>query len=215
MKLDIKKALQSPFRDEKWKSKLFILTFLITINLLFNTLNIRVLQFLISCIIIGYCLQYAHNEIHDINPILPDWFSNFFKYFNYGASSILVCLVYVLLYSIPIYIVFYLIKSSVIANVFLAFITLVIIFWGLSIYCDNFKFKKIFNIFNFLKLIYKAKWELFIIIFLFMIFVVILYLIESYFQQKHIINIVYILITPLYSLATTNLIAQLYKKVKH
>lgn len=215
MRLDFKKAFYSPFSDDKWKSKLFILTLLTVFNVLFEILKIRVFEFVISCILTGYCLRFAHNEIHNITPLLPNWRSNFLKYLNYGGFSLIVFLAYFLLCSIPIYIIFYLIKSSIIANIFLVFISLTMVFGGLSLYCDNFKLKEAFNIYEFFKLIAKAKWELFVITLIFMFLGIVFYSIKIYFPEKTIIDVTFVIIAPLYSLITANLIAQVYKKVKY
>ncbi|MEI7475667.1 MAG: hypothetical protein WCK67_12900 [bacterium] len=94
MKLDIKRALKSPFNGNNW---FITLTILGIINSLFFVLvenskeNPQLLAIIILMVIqplgimiSGYIIQFVHNEIKGNYPLLPCWKNNIKSYFRKG-----------------------------------------------------------------------------------------------------------------------------------
>lgn len=162
MKLDIKRAVVSPFSDSQWKSKISILILLALINAILERLGWSLLWLIPAFISTGYCLQFAHNEIHDIKPLLPNWSYNFLKYLKYGTIfgviSGLYTLIIILLVSSFIKLPF---NKVFIIGLFTSFL---IVFLVSGIYCYNFKFKESFNGRKIFDIVYKKKMEFFITI---------------------------------------------------
>ena len=206
MILDIPKALLSPFSDDKWKSKLFILTLLAVVSL-----------FLLFpfWIFIGYCLQFMHNEIHNIKPLLPDWHSNFVKYLKYGVVYFIVISIFLILNFL---IIFPFIKSFNVAFTIYMFIFSIINFAILCLYSDKLKFSEAFYLKNFLELISRVQWEFLILILIMSLPTIILYfwvpLIAKIQLYKTIIIVISYLLYPFTTLILYNLIAQTYKKAR-
>lgn len=213
MILDIPKALMSPFSDDEWKSKIFILTLLSILGTFLELSGLGWLSWLPIFIFIGYCTQVVHNEIHNIVPLLPDWHSNFVKYLKYGAIFSFITFIYSI-------IIFLLMVSMIKLSYTLilgigVFIFSAVCLWITGAYCDNFKFKDSFAINNCLKLFSRAKWELavtlLIILILFAVcfnFIVILTKLKL---SQNIIRIILSPLSPFVSLFINNLIAQTYK----
>ncbi len=88
MSLDFKKAFLSPFMGKGWLPKLTLITFiLVTPAILHEVISFWAYVFItipVSFIMIGYFVQFIHNEIYDIIPLLPQWKLNFKRYFNQG-----------------------------------------------------------------------------------------------------------------------------------
>ena len=63
MQLDIKKALLSPFSDNKWKGKIFILTLLSVFAGLLDDSRMGWLSWFPTFIFNGYCAQFIYNEM--------------------------------------------------------------------------------------------------------------------------------------------------------
>lgn len=204
MKLDIKRAFLSPFSDEKWKSKIFILLLLAVTGLF--------LLFPFG-IFIGYGLQFMHNEIHNIKPLLPDWHSNFIKYLKYGVGYFVVISMF---FIFSFLLIFLFIKPFKVAFAIFMFIFSIINFTVLSLYSDKLKFSEAFYLKNFFKVISRVQWT-FLALVLIMFLPVCMYLfipsIEKSQLYKTIIIISYLLY-PFTTLILYNLIAQTYKKAR-
>lgn len=207
MKLDIKKAFLSPFSDEKWISKLVILTLFAWTGL-----------FLIFpfWIFIGYCLEFMHNEINNIKPLLPDWHSNFIKYLKYGIGFFIVISIFLILNFI---IIFPFIKSFKVALTIYMFIFLIISFAVLCLYSDKLKFSEAFYLKNFFVVISRVQLEFLILILIMFLPGIILYfgvpLITKFQLYKNIIIAINYLLYPFTTLILYNLIAQIYKKARY
>lgn len=204
MQLNVKNAFLSPFSDEKWKSKLFILSLLLiaSIGLLFP-----------YWIFIGYCLQFMHNEIHNIKPLLPDWRSNFIKYLKHGVCYFMIISMFFIFCFL---LIFLFIKPFKIAFMIFTFIFTIINFAVLSLYSDKLKFSESFYLKKFFKVISRVQWT-FLILVLITILPVIIYCggpsIEKNKLYQTIIIVIYLLY-PFITLILYNLIAQTYKKAK-
>lgn len=103
MKLDFKKAFNSPFSDEKWYIKLvfpFIMTLLGIMTSTFykndsgTNIMINLLTLFPSIILAGFYAQFAHNEIHDVEPILPELKSKIVDFLKYGFKLIGISIIY-------------------------------------------------------------------------------------------------------------------------
>lgn len=230
MQLDIKKAILLPFSDSDWKRKLLILLFFwafLTIQYyLPNNLNKSNLIYALLTLPfwflgIGYCLQYAHNEINEIIPKLPIWQSNFLNYLKHGFFSTVISVSYL----IPLKVIGRLTKVlfwdnylqlNIINFIYYIFILALIIILSMvvDIYANNFKFIEAFNINKLFKLIIKAPKELFISALIFLLTLISQNLLVSIFSF-HFSAIIFISILDLLSaLIVTNLFAQSYKIAK-
>lgn len=103
MKLDFKKAFNSPFSDEKWYIKMifpFILAILGIISSTFykndqaTNAVINLVTLIPSIILGGFYAQFAHNEIYDKSPLLPDLESGVKDFLKYGFKLLGVMIVY-------------------------------------------------------------------------------------------------------------------------
>lgn len=241
MKLDIKKAFLSPFSDDKWLGKLFVLSlFSVIINLvicllLINAIgNIPLLLLFSSLFALvsgGYCAQFANNVIHDNSLILPVWHNNFLKFFKYGFFSFMVSLIYVAPFLI-IYAKALMLKEVILISLFklvgtlgmaiilfilkmiYLFVLLVFLSIAVALYWDDFKFWDAFKFNKLFKLIFQARLELSLSIILITLLGFISNLVVSQTPQNIMANIIAIVIVPIQAIITTNLIAQAYKKAK-
>lgn len=204
IRLDIKKAFYSPFSDKKWKSKIFILTLLVVAGLF--------LLFPFG-IYIGYCLQFMHNEIHDIKPLLPDWRSNFIKYLKYGVGFfVIVSMIFIFSFLV----IFLFIKPFKVAFTLNTLIFYIISFAILCLYSDKLKFSEAFYLKNFFKVISRVRWEFSTLVLIMSLPVIICFWITSIGKSqlcRTIIAISYLLY-PFATLILYNLIAQIYKKAR-
>lgn len=105
MELNIKKAFLAPFSDEKWYIKLIFPSIMAIFSLIFNVLihvkpKESIILYLIvlipSLILSGFFLQFAHNEIHDEKPLLPNLKSNIKTYLVNGIKYLGLTLLYAL-----------------------------------------------------------------------------------------------------------------------
>lgn len=235
MNKKIIKAIFAPFRDDSWKNKLFILTLFSIPNLLVFTVKDIVylvifvfLMFPICCISIGYCIQFAHNEINKISPSLPCWnIKVIINYLQYGFYSFSLLLIYAVPFII-IGLIFSYYKTELMMFLFhlgghigvtlgilalkifyILFFSIIYIF-ALGLYCNSLKLKSAFSINKIFNLIPKAKYELCvtILLILFMNFG------ANLMCLNFITTLIYIFLIPIQSLVIMNLIAQTYNKTK-
>lgn len=213
MILDIPKALLSPFSDDKWKSKLFILTLLSILGTFLEPSGLGWLSWLPIFIFIGYCVQFSYNEIHNITPLLPDWHSNFLKYFKYGAIFSVITFIY----SIIVFLIMLtMIKLSYTLIFGIGgFIFSIVCLWITGAYCDNFQFKDAFNMKKFIRLISKIQLEIIIFILiifaLFTIACILAPFVKDLKLSKTTVVLIISLLEPFIILFINNLIAQIYR----
>jgi len=164
MKLDIKKAIYSPFSEPKWYIKISILCFLSVIGcLLFkkeSALEVLI-ELPLILISVGYLLYFCHNEIHDFSPLLPEWNKNsIIKYLKHGFIIFAIGLFFILFLSnMPFNLALYfnpMLKNSTIFKltrgiydcIFLVFNNLVFVNYSFNFKLINcFKWFKIFKLF--------------------------------------------------------------------
>lgn len=183
MKLDIKKAIESPFVDKKWYIKLIfpsIITYLGVIIISFkpylNKISINVLIFLIvtfsisylitGIICAGFFVQLRHNFIENIQqlPTLKGYIGEYFSQgFNVGIINIIyaiLCKALELIGQIPVKGLINLIFG---VCLLCAYILLLISgAFSQNIYADTFYFHKAFEYKRIFSLMSKVKKETFI-----------------------------------------------------
>lgn len=241
MELNVKKAFCSPFSDEKWYLKLIFPSIMASFNLIPNAwLKQHPIEFLVLFLIIlipsfalkGFFIQFAHNEIHDKSPLLPELKSNGKNFLKYGVKLVGVFVIYMLIFlliaflaglalgfvlgiisaflhfkaMIPIIAAIVFIPLGILAAAFIILVE--------CIFFDNFSFKEALNYKRAWGLLSKAKSEI-MIYFLLMIGVFIAlalcFLILSFLKFTLILVPVLLAITQLISV---NLKAQIYKTAK-
>ena len=180
MKLDVKKALLSPFSEEKWYLKLIFPIFISACCTLSDgpfhvskslTFLIGLISLIPGIALSGFFIQFEHNEIHDARPLLPVLKSNFEKYLKYGLWVIFISICYLciagvlLLIFSPLYgYVSYLTKGNILllilSSIFYLtpFFLLVLSFgFALSSYADSLDIKDVSDIKRTFRLISKVK----------------------------------------------------------
>lgn len=179
MELNIKKALLSPFSDNKWYIKLIfpsITMFCIFVLYLkphvplIVALTIVLICILLGIMLNGFFIQFRHNEICNNKPLLPEFngtFEDIEDYFIYGLNS---CGIY-FMYAIPTLLLS--IIGHIHAPIIIAVLTSILFLlsylllfiagsFSQNAYADYFcfgnavKFKKIFRLMS------KVKLEIFI-----------------------------------------------------
>lgn len=186
MDLEIKRAFNAPFSEEKWYLKLIFPTIMAAIGMLYNPkLHIPPLYLAIvfifsilpSLVLSGFFIQFQHNIIHNESPVLPVLKSNVLNYLKYGFKSLSYVLFYFLLIvlsaislavatKLPGGFKILLVITSVLAIIFL-FLVLII---ATSIFADRFCVKDAFNFNRIMSLMSKVRLEF--LMFFLMLFVV-------------------------------------------
>lgn len=181
MKLDIKKAVLLPFSEEKWYLKLIFPSITIFLFLvLYPKPHMPVFAILISLLLIiisgivlnGFFIQFRHNEICSLKPLIPELMEMLKDYFIYGLNSTGIHL----MYAIPIFLLSIIghIRASIIIAILTSILFLLsylILFiagsFSQNAYADSFhfrnavKFKKIFSLMS------RVKLEIFIYLLVF------------------------------------------------
>jgi len=230
MELDIKKALNSPFSEEKWHIKL-ILPFIVAILGLitsafykdYPTMSniVNLISIIPSIILGGFYVQFAHNEIHDKTPLLPDLELGVMDFLKYGFKLLGVVLVYFSIAIIGLLLGLIAIKTQ---NL-LALVALVLLLVGIlvgfilsilaeGIFFDTFNFKEALDYKRVFKLLSKVKMEValyFLVCICFMMFMSICNAIVESLNITIIFAAVFIAIG---QLIVVNLNAQIYKVAK-
>lgn len=230
MQLSMKKAFNSPFGEEKWYIKLafpFIMAILGLIASAFykddnvSLAIINILTFIPGIILGGFYAQFAHNEIHDISPLLPDLDSNIGDYLKYGFKLLGIVCIY---FSIAIAGILLGMVALKLQN-FLALIALILIMLGMplgfifaipaeGIFFDNFCFKDALDYKKVLALLSKVKMEIavyFLICFCFMMLMTICNSIVEIFNLSLVFVAAFVAAA---QLVIVNLSAQIYKIAK-
>lgn len=226
MQLDIKKAIKSPFSDEKWYLKTGLL-FLITvfgldpgfdavikkftlvikmINATFSTgiegvtSNIDVLTVILvpaflflSILALGYLLQFSHNEIKGISPIIPEWRKNIKKYLRSGFIAFAVLLAFHIIFSILgevfknlLYSIF---NMSTFNTYILDYFRDIFILIVFCFYSWRFNLKDSFDIPSIFRFIAKAKCELLVLFSLMFLSCSFIQFVEVYLNSSILTNI--------------------------
>lgn len=213
MRLDIKKALWSPFDDEKWKNKILILTLFSLSNAVLILLDTGLLSLISTSIFTGYCLYFMHNTIHEIKPFLPNWQSAFLNCFKKGLIMTIIAVIYCLLICLAL---FFIIDFS--SNLTIAILILLVSLFSFlisALYSDNFNFKEAFALRKLLKIMIKAKEEFLIAItIIFGILFVSFYIVTQMELPKFMWALIVNLFAPYFSLLFGSLTAQAYKAGK-
>lgn len=185
MKLDIKKAYLSPFSEKKWYIRLIFPTIMAAMSFICNPniqimprqyCNLFILITLIPGIILsGFFIQFQHNEIRNEQPLLPVLKSNISEYARHGIRSIIFILFYSVIDIFIILLALILLKMELIKIIsilisIIAVTAIIFVFIAANIaiaaYADNFNVEDAFNINRICLLIFSAKGE--ICVFLFM-----------------------------------------------
>lgn len=243
MELNIKKAFYSPFSDEKWYLKLIFPSIMAIFSLISNIAMHQhnnmaaIVSYLISflpCLVLGgFFLQFAHNEIHDELPLLPNLKSKILQYFKYGLSIFGLALIYAIAFFVIAFVIsfisgfvlgvlFGILKFNkillpiLLTIIFIPILLLVVSFMILlsGKYADNFNFKEALDYKKIWTLLSKTKSEIIIYILL-IICLIILFLTFTIISSiiKFTLLLVPILIAIL-QLISMNLKAQIYKIAK-
>jgi len=114
MSISFKKAMLSPYRDEKWKTKvgiailLYVPGFIAALTLGVNNPAALILTFIASVIIGGFTAVFGHKEINNEEPPLPDW--DFGQIITVALKSWLIGIVYFLMF-LPLFIIVFAISG--------------------------------------------------------------------------------------------------------
>lgn len=173
MDLNIKKAIKSSFSEKKWYIKL-IFPVIVTALGLVNNPNLHISQNIILLtnfisllpviVLVGFFIQFQHNEIHNEIPLLPSLDKRVKNYFLYGLNSLGIALIYIVLGFVLFFVLPNLFKNLGIANTLigsLANIGLILgfifLFFAINAYADYFKFKDAISIGRIFKLMSKVQ----------------------------------------------------------
>lgn len=238
MNLDIKRAILSPFSDSKWHVKLTLpFIWLFTSGLHFplykiSYINLVILNFTLFLpfwlILYGFYIYFAHNEIHNLKPLLPTWKGNWFKYLKTGATSSIIVLFLLILIlildcvlALPRFLLFphtspfsisFQYELMAITFIHALFFVFLHNFLG-CVYADNFRLSDSFNLKQVSELILIVKKEILVCAISIIIFFLLNSFILSYFKNVF-FSILSPLVVVLCNLMFINLVAQIYKSAK-
>lgn len=232
MQLDIKKAFLSPFSGKGWfwKVTLFSVLAIIAETCNLNISRYSIIGLFLAMLLSGYSVNFIHNEINNINPILPAWRLNLKKFFKLGIVSIFMCFIYFfisLLVIFPLFGIGNILKTTLhlpflnaIAIVFLVLFFLLLIIavqFGICAYSKNYDIADCFKENILFKLMLLVKKEIFITILIALVIQSLGVLFSQIMTKTNNIYIQFcILITIPYILSSSyfipyNLSAQIYK----
>lgn len=157
MEISFKKALVSPFNDENWLLKVGIGILLFVPALMVSSasgeknLTFGILSFIAGFFIAGYSWVVLHNELNNVENVLPDW--DFIKIAHLAVQGVIISLGYLLI-SLPVIAVFIaliiFLKQLVIifavigvASAFFWYLALIPI--AQSLFAKDFEFAEAFN----------------------------------------------------------------------
>lgn len=158
MQLNFKKAILSPFDAPLWPAKLIILT----VTFMFADFPVHIISFFARFLILGYVLQFMHNEINFFYPALPRWKSNLISYTKRGFLVSLAVFTYLLI----LYFIVWLFPGF--GNKFFGYtllsIVLIVMFvlflFALCLYADKFELMDAFRLNTMYKMACAAKKEI-------------------------------------------------------
>lgn len=235
MQLDIKKAIKSPFSDDKWYLKM-IFPFIMVILSAVGEKHLHIPDLYVGIIVLvtiipnliltGLFLQFQHNELHNEKPLLPILKNNITKYLKYGFKSLGFILYYFLLFILFAILIYIVVQMAIPKGKEILEIILICILYFLfylvymvaqSAYADKFSLADAFNFNGILNLILKVKMEIFIYL-LTSILIIMVAAIIFYIFMIHFVIVSVILIPMLITLAEFMLVdlqAQVYKIGKY
>lgn len=238
MELNIKKAFLSPFSEEKWYLKLIFPIAVAALSFAANIISkehklesllLALVSIIPSIILTGFFAQFAHNEIKDELPLLPELKSKITQYLIYGLKLIGATLIYAfvfLLMASTITITLAVLSKfsgaskltmAIIFTVLLVPISILImaimtLFQG--IFSDNFNFEETLNIKRIWSLVFKAKAEIAIYLLLSLGLAIALGIISVILTVPKVTIFLVPFFIALEQLISMNLKAQVYKVAK-
>lgn len=228
MKLDISRAFQSPFSEEKWYIKLIFPMLMAAYGLLSSPVlflpkkllfAITLLCILPNIVLSGFFIQFQHNEIKDQDPLLPMLTGNIKKYFMYGLYGLGISIAFIILAAIVFFVgsifvkIAWIFKPIVRLALFALFMILVVGFiMALNMYSEDFNFKAAFDYKRILKLLSAVKFEIIIYLIIAIVLCIGINVFSSFTNFMLIISPFFITVIQLILL---NLNAQLYKLAKY
>jgi hypothetical protein len=223
MNFDIKKAFLSPFKTQGWFVKILIYCVLGVISTKFvgNKSYLSIIGIFSLIMITGYQIQFAHNEIHNKIPLLPEWKSNIKKYIKFGvcgAFGLMYCTTISILIAIPIGLLLFCL-GDIIAKFFSIILTTLFFFFlliVLIVYSEKFELKDVvtLNLNKPFKLIWIAKKEFAISTIIGLLLLTLCLVLALLLEMIHLGIILSVFIIELTQLINTNLFAQAYKIAK-
>lgn len=234
MHIDIKKAIKSPFSDDKWYLKMifpFIMVVLDSVgekHLHIPNLYVGIVALITiipNLILTGLFLQFQHNELHNEKPLLPILTNNITKYLKYGFESLGFILYYFLLFIMFAILIYIVVQMAIPKGKEIFEIILICIGYSLfylvymmaqSTYADEFRLIDACNFNKILKLISKVKMEILIYL-LTAILIIMAAASIFYIFTIHFVIVSIVLIPVLITLAEFMLVdlqAQVYKIAK-
>lgn len=231
MFLEIKRAFQSPFSEEKWYLKLIFPTIMSLVWLIYDFDKfipqhyikiITIISIIPYFVWMGFFTQFEHNEIHDEKPLLPILKTKVRDYLVLGLKATCTALFYTLIFILISIAFLLLVKISKPANIIfeVIFFILLLLFvlvasFATSCLADTFTLKSTFNISRILSLIQKVSVEIVIYILL-TIALTVSTLVICFLLGVSIIGIILIpIMIAVMQLITINLKAQVYKIAKY
>lgn len=147
----------------------------------------------LSVLALGYLLQFSHNEINGISPIIPEWRKNIKKYLRSGFIAFGVLLAFHIIFSILdevfknlLYSIF---NMSTFNTYILDYFRKIFILIIFCFYSWRFSLKDAFNIRNLFRFIAKAKYELLVLFSLMFLSYSFIHFIEVYLNSSILTNI--------------------------
>lgn len=230
MALDMKKAFNSPFSEEKWYKKLIFPFMLAIFNLMTNvyyqdsSLTSIVINFaviILGIALSGFYAQFGHNEIHDQSPLLPDLESNMKNFFLYGIKLVGIMLIYFSLVLIGSLFGLSALAHPSILALFGLFLMVLGLFVGFplavvaeGVFFDNFSFKESIDVKKVIKLLAKVKMEVLLYIIACICFMMITSGLNSIVSIFSVTIIIAAALSTIIQLALINFNAQIYKIAK-
>lgn len=228
MQLDIKKSFLSPFSEEKWYLKLIFPLIVAALGMVSNktlhidksiVLIVSLLSFIPSVILTGFFFQFQHNEIHDQLPLLPILKTNIKKYLSYGILGIGIVLIYTIVAVLISGLLGFTLWniSKIVALILLGILLIlfaILISFAQGTFADTFSFESAMNFNYILKLIAKAKGEIFIYMLISTALILGLSAINTVLGLFKYALILSPIFTVFLQLITMNLQAQVYKLAK-
>lgn len=227
MDLDIKKAFLSPFSEKRWYMKLIFPFIVIACNLMYHS-NLHIsktvmlftvpIALFLNIVLIGFFIQFQHNEIDNKEFLLPILNKKVKNYFFWGLSFIGIMLCYLFFFigsSFCFSGLLYLgetIKILTYSIIYIAlFLFIIAILFSEGSYSDDFCFRKAIDFEHIFKLMSQVKLEILFYIFILIPFVA---LINIFSEFRNIMIIFSPFVIVIMQLIIANLNAQVYKIAK-
>jgi len=186
MEISFKKALLAPFNDAQWYSKigigalLFVPSLIASLYLGPKHWEVTLLTLIARFFVVGYFWLVFHNEINNIENILPEW--DFIKITLIAVQAFVFSLKYFLLIA-PIFIVFMAliiflkplsVVFMIIGGAVLIFLYTIFLPIAQSLFAKDFDSKEAFN-FPKIWMIFKNSWKYYLLAFWYSILIGLIY----------------------------------------